>query len=44
MKFGLWVDPGNVDSKRVASGEIPQSWLAKRNGKTLNSGINPFPP
>lgn len=35
MKFGLWVDPGNVDSKRVASGEIPQSWLAKRNGKTL---------
>lgn len=33
MKFGIWVDPGNVDAARVASGEIPRSWLALRGGK-----------
>ena len=37
MKFGLWVDPGNVDSNRVASGEIPEKWLAKIDGKPLQS-------
>ena len=37
MKFGLWVDPGNVDSRRVASGEIPEKWLAKIDGKPLQS-------
>ena len=37
MKFGLWVDPGNVDSRHIASGEIPQSWLALRKGKPLES-------
>lgn len=37
MKFGLWVDPGNVDSTRVASGEIPERWLAKIDGKPLQS-------
>jgi len=35
MKFGLWVDPGNVDRARVLSGEIPEAWLAKRGGKNL---------
>ncbi|MGC2245417.1 MAG: alpha-galactosidase [Terriglobales bacterium] len=35
LKFGLWVDPGNVDAARVASGEIPQDWLAMIDGKTL---------
>ena len=35
MKFGLWVDPGNVDASRVASGEIPQDWLAMIDGKPL---------
>ncbi len=35
MKFGIWVDPGNVDASRVASGEIPRSWLAMRGGKEL---------
>ena len=37
MKFGLWVDPGNVDSRRVDSGEIPDKWLAKIDGKPLQS-------
>ncbi|MCL5096114.1 MAG: alpha-galactosidase [Candidatus Omnitrophica bacterium] len=37
MKFGIWVDPGNVDSRRVASGEIPDSWLAKIDGRVLES-------
>lgn len=35
MRFGIWVDPGNVDSKRVASGEIPESWVARIDGKPL---------
>jgi hypothetical protein len=35
LKFGLWVDPGNVDAARVASGEIPQDWLAMIDGKVL---------
>ena len=35
MKFGLWVDPGMVDRQRVASGEIPESWIAKADGKAL---------
>jgi hypothetical protein len=35
MKFGLWVDPGNVDSARVAAGEIPAGWLAMIDGKPL---------
>ena len=33
MKFGIWVDPGNVDAALVDSGEIPRSWLALRGGK-----------
>lgn len=37
MKFGLWVDPGNVDSARVQRGEIPDAWLAKIDGKPLES-------
>lgn len=37
MKFGLWVDPGNVDSARVKRGQIPDSWLAKIDGKPLES-------
>ena len=37
MQFGLWVDPGNVDSTRVASGEIPRKWLAMIDGKPLVS-------
>lgn len=37
MKFGLWVDPGNVDASRVASGEIPEDWLAKVDGKTIGT-------
>ena len=35
MRFGLWVDPGMVDSRRVSTGEIPQSWVAMRGGKAL---------
>ena len=35
LKFGLWVDPGNVDAARVESGEIPSDWLAMIDGKTL---------
>jgi len=35
LKFGLWVDPGNVDAARVASGEIPSDWLAMIDGKPL---------
>jgi alpha-galactosidase len=35
MKFGLWVDPGMVEARRVAAGEFPQSWLAQRGGKVL---------
>jgi hypothetical protein len=37
MKFGLWVDPGNVDAKRVESGEIPPDWLAMIDGKTIGT-------
>ncbi|MGA7293492.1 MAG: alpha-galactosidase [Terriglobales bacterium] len=35
MKFGLWVDPGNVDAARVESGEIPSKWVAMIDGKEL---------
>jgi hypothetical protein len=37
LKFGLWVDPGNVDAARVASGEIPPEWLAMIDGKTIGT-------
>ena len=37
MRFGLWVDPGNVDAARVESGEIPQQWLAMIDGKTIGT-------
>jgi len=37
LKFGLWVDPGNVDAERVVSGEIPQDWLAMIDGKTIGT-------
>lgn len=37
MKFGLWVDPPNVDSARVKSGEIPESWLALVDGQQVGS-------
>jgi len=37
MKFGIWVDPGNVDSQRVARGEFRDSWLAKIDGAPLIS-------
>jgi hypothetical protein len=37
LKFGLWVDPGNVDAARVASGEISEEWLAMIDGKSLGS-------
>ena len=37
LKFGLWVDPGNVDAARVESGEIPQDWLAMIDGKTIGT-------
>ncbi len=37
LKFGLWVDPGNVDSARVESGEIPPDWLAMIDGKTIGT-------
>ena len=35
MRFGLWVDPGMVDSRRVSNGEIPQAWVAMRGGTPL---------
>ena len=37
MKFGLWVDPGNVDAALVESGQIPADWLATIDGKTLGT-------
>jgi hypothetical protein len=37
LKFGLWVDPGNVDVARVESGEIPSEWLAMVDGKTIGT-------
>ncbi|MFZ0759190.1 MAG: alpha-galactosidase [Candidatus Sulfotelmatobacter sp.] len=37
LKFGLWVDPGNVDAARVESGEIPTKWLAMIDGKTMGT-------
>ena len=37
LKFGLWVDPGNVDAARVETGEIPADWLAMIDGKTLGT-------
>lgn len=37
LKFGLWVDPGNVDAARVESGEIPSEWLAMIDGKTIGT-------
>ncbi len=37
MKFGLWVDPGNVDATLVESGQIPADWLAMIDGKTLST-------
>jgi hypothetical protein len=37
LKFGLWIDPGNVDAARVASGEIPSDWLAMIDGRTLGT-------
>jgi hypothetical protein len=35
LKFGLWVDPGNVDAALVESGKIPSDWLAMIDRKTL---------
>ncbi len=37
LKFGIWVDPGNVDAARVESGEIPSDWLAMIDGKALGA-------
>jgi hypothetical protein len=37
LKFGLWIDPGNVEESRVVSGEIPPDWLAMIDGKTLGN-------
>ena len=37
MRFGLWVDPGMVDSNRVATGEIPHEWVAMRGGQVLET-------
>jgi len=37
MKFGVWVDPGNVDAARVESGEVPSDWLAMIDGKTIGA-------
>ena len=37
LKFGLWVDPGNVDAARVTSGEIPADWLAMIDGKAIGT-------
>lgn len=37
MKFGIWVDPGNVDAARVESGEIPAEWIAMIDGKPLGT-------
>ena len=37
MRFGLWVDPGMVDSRRVSTGEIPPAWVAMRGGTPLET-------
>jgi hypothetical protein len=37
MKFGLWVDPGNVDATLTESGQIPADWVAAIDGKSLGS-------
>src|SRR5215813_2318567 len=44
LKFGLWVDPGNVDVALVESGQIPADWLAEIDGKplvTLHPSLSP---
>jgi alpha-galactosidase len=35
LKFGIWVDPANVDAARVEVGEIPHDWLAMIDGQPL---------
>src|ERR1700722_14967215 len=37
LKFGVWIDPGNVDAARVQSGEIPSDWLAMIDGKAIGT-------
>src|SRR5260370_8727337 len=37
LKFGIGVDPGNVDAARVESGEIPSDWVAMIDGKPLGA-------
>ncbi|MBI3850424.1 MAG: alpha-galactosidase [Verrucomicrobia bacterium] len=37
MKFGLWFAPQMVDSTLIG-GRIPDSWVAKRDGKNLVTG------
>jgi hypothetical protein len=37
FKFGIWVDPGNVDAARVKAGEIPDEWLVKVDGKAVKT-------
>jgi hypothetical protein len=33
MKFGLWVDPQNVERDLIRTGKIPQSWRVQVDGK-----------
>lgn len=37
MKFGLWVDPGNVDVALVESGQIPKDWVAEIDSRPLGT-------
>jgi hypothetical protein len=37
FKFGIWVDPGNVDAERVKNGEFPDEWLVKVDGKAVST-------
>ena len=41
MKFGLWVDCAMIDGHLVPK-EIPEKWLALRDGKQLSISYKPF--
>jgi len=42
LKFGIWIDPQNVDSERVINGQIPDSYLAKIGGEALHCNCHPL--
>jgi hypothetical protein len=43
LKFGIWVDPPNVDSSLIGD-KIPQKWLAQHNGVDWDLHIDVWKP